>query len=61
MTDPSVGDLKEELRKIYSTIFVEYVIKNPLFKIRYVPVHSLSLSHTHTACCSLLRRTALGA
>lgn len=34
VTDPSVGDLKEELRKIYSTIFVEYVIKNPLFKIR---------------------------
>jgi hypothetical protein len=35
VTDPSVGDLKEELRKIYSSIFVEYVIKNPLFKIRY--------------------------
>jgi hypothetical protein len=42
-----VGDLKEELRKIYSTIFVEYVIKNPLFKIRYV--HSLT-----AACCSLI-------
>jgi hypothetical protein len=51
VTDPSVGDLKEELRKIYSTIFVEYVIKNPLFKIRYVLVHT----HTHpAACCSLL-------
>ncbi len=63
VTDPSVGDLKEELRKIYSTIFVEYVIKNPLFKIRYVSVHSffagtsrqrrtrltsLSLSLSHT-------------
>ncbi len=34
LTDPSVGDLKEELRKIYSQIFVEYVTKNPLFKVR---------------------------
>jgi len=34
LTDPGVGELKEELRKLYSTIFVEQVVKNPMFKFR---------------------------
>lgn len=52
MTDPSVGDLKEELRKIYSTIFVEYVIKNPLFKIRYAtPSRLMPDSSPHAVRC----------
>ena len=31
-TDISVGSLAEEMWHIYSTIFVEYVTKNPLIK-----------------------------
>jgi hypothetical protein len=31
LTDTAVGDMKDELKKIYNQIFVEYVIKNPLF------------------------------
>eukprot|EP00743_Colponemidia_sp_Colp-15_P006321 GILK01006800.1.p1 GENE.GILK01006800.1~~GILK01006800.1.p1 ORF type:complete len:139 (-),score=6.21 GILK01006800.1:214-630(-) len=30
-TDPSVGDLKEDLRHLYSNVYVEYVSKNPLY------------------------------
>jgi len=41
LTDPGVGELKEELRKLYSTIFVEQVVKNPMFKFRHVPHHLL--------------------
>ncbi|KYR02327.1 hypothetical protein DLAC_01158 [Tieghemostelium lacteum] len=32
LTDPNTPDLREELKKIYSSIFVEYVIKNPLYQ-----------------------------
>ncbi|KAI5072122.1 hypothetical protein GOP47_0012228 [Adiantum capillus-veneris] len=32
VTDPGMGDLREALRHIYSNIYVEYVIKNPLYK-----------------------------
>ena len=31
-TDPAVGDLREALQHIYSAIYVEYVVKNPLYK-----------------------------
>mgnify|MGYP002776100053 FL=1 len=31
VTDPAMGDLREALRYIYSNIYVEYVIKNPLY------------------------------
>eukprot|EP00250_Pteridium_aquilinum_P012346 c20671_g1_i1 orf=91-555(+) len=31
VTDPGMGDLREALRHIYSNIYVEYVIKNPLY------------------------------
>eukprot|EP01112_Ceratiomyxa_fruticulosa_P012539 TRINITY_DN3473_c0_g2_i1.p1 TRINITY_DN3473_c0_g2~~TRINITY_DN3473_c0_g2_i1.p1 ORF type:complete len:143 (-),score=22.99 TRINITY_DN3473_c0_g2_i1:89-517(-) len=33
LTDPHTPDLREELKKMYSQIFVEYVIKNPLYKL----------------------------
>ncbi|KAF2077815.1 hypothetical protein CYY_000860 [Polysphondylium violaceum] len=32
MTDPNTPDLREDLKKIYSNIFVEYVIKNPVYQ-----------------------------
>eukprot|EP00744_Colponema_vietnamica_P018815 GILI01026571.1.p1 GENE.GILI01026571.1~~GILI01026571.1.p1 ORF type:complete len:140 (+),score=52.14 GILI01026571.1:149-568(+) len=32
LTDPSAGDLKEELRAIYSGIFIPYVVRNPLYR-----------------------------
>ncbi|MCO5578977.1 hypothetical protein L7F22_060495 [Adiantum nelumboides] len=32
VTDSGMGDLREALRHIYSNIYVEYVIKNPLYK-----------------------------
>ncbi|EAL70688.1 hypothetical protein ACTFIW_011982 [Dictyostelium discoideum] len=32
MSDPNVPDLRDDLKKIYSQIFVEYVIKNPIYK-----------------------------
>lgn len=31
VTDPKMGDLREVLRHIYSDIYVEYVVKNPLY------------------------------
>ena len=31
-TDTSVGSLNDTLRNIYSTIYVEYVVRNPLCK-----------------------------
>eukprot|EP01102_Stenamoeba_stenopodia_P020591 TRINITY_DN809_c0_g1_i1.p1 TRINITY_DN809_c0_g1~~TRINITY_DN809_c0_g1_i1.p1 ORF type:complete len:154 (-),score=22.49 TRINITY_DN809_c0_g1_i1:64-525(-) len=31
ITDPSIGDMKEQLRTIYN-IYVQYVAKNPLYK-----------------------------
>lgn len=31
-TDPDVGDMRELLRNIYKNVFVEYVVKNPLYK-----------------------------
>eukprot|EP00301_Raphidiophrys_heterophryoidea_P017455 c2745_g1_i1.p1 GENE.c2745_g1_i1~~c2745_g1_i1.p1 ORF type:complete len:159 (+),score=23.44 c2745_g1_i1:52-477(+) len=30
-TDPNVPDLRETLKHIYSNIFVEFVVKNPLY------------------------------
>ena len=30
-TDPDVGDLREQLAYIYSYIYVECVVKNPLY------------------------------
>ena len=30
-TDETVGDLRQQLAYIYEAIFVEYVIKNPLY------------------------------
>jgi trafficking protein particle complex subunit 1 len=32
LTDPNAGNLNDFLKDIYSTIFVEYVLKNPLHK-----------------------------
>eukprot|EP01133_Synstelium_polycarpum_P000246 gene246-299_t len=32
LSDPNTPDLREELKKIYSSIFVEYVVKNPLYQ-----------------------------
>lgn len=32
-TDPDVGDMREAIRNIYKNIFVEYVVKNPLYKM----------------------------
>ena len=32
-TDRDAGDLRPNLRHIYSNIFVEYVVKNPLQKL----------------------------
>eukprot|EP00128_Syssomonas_multiformis_P013683 Colp12_sorted_trinity150504_noHs@35924 len=29
-TDPTVGDIREILRQIYSNIYVEFAVKNPL-------------------------------
>lgn len=31
LTDPRMGDLSEALKYIYSNIYVEYVVKNPLY------------------------------
>lgn len=31
ITDPRMGDLREALRFIYNNIYVEYVVKNPLY------------------------------
>ncbi|KAG0629985.1 hypothetical protein M758_1G144700 [Ceratodon purpureus] len=33
VTDPRMGDLREALRFIYSNIYVEYVVKNPLYTL----------------------------
>lgn len=30
-TDPSVGALTEQLQYIYTTLFLDYVVKNPLY------------------------------
>jgi len=35
LTDPQVGDIKDCLKNIYS-IYVQYVIKNPLYKLNEV-------------------------
>ena len=32
-SDPDVGDLRDALRSLYKNVFVEYVIKNPLYKL----------------------------
>lgn len=32
-SDPETGDLRDALRNIYKSIYVEYVTKNPLYKI----------------------------
>lgn len=32
-TDPSVRDLQDTLRHIYAELFVEHVVKNPLYRI----------------------------
>lgn len=31
VTDPRMGDLREALKYIYNNIYVEYVVKNPLY------------------------------
>jgi hypothetical protein len=31
ITDPRMGDLRDALKYIYSNIYVEYVVKNPLY------------------------------
>eukprot|EP00244_Chara_vulgaris_P009615 TRINITY_DN4151_c0_g1_i2.p1 TRINITY_DN4151_c0_g1~~TRINITY_DN4151_c0_g1_i2.p1 ORF type:complete len:155 (-),score=8.92 TRINITY_DN4151_c0_g1_i2:281-745(-) len=31
ITEPRVGDLRDTLRHIYNNIYVEYVVKNPLY------------------------------
>lgn len=31
VTDPKMGDLRDALNYIYSNIYVEYVVKNPLY------------------------------
>lgn len=31
-TDENVGDLREHMHYVYSSIFVEYVTKNPLYQ-----------------------------
>eukprot|EP00002_Diphylleia_rotans_P008734 TRINITY_DN18733_c0_g1_i1.p2 TRINITY_DN18733_c0_g1~~TRINITY_DN18733_c0_g1_i1.p2 ORF type:complete len:145 (+),score=39.22 TRINITY_DN18733_c0_g1_i1:49-483(+) len=47
LTEPNTDDLREELRFIYANIFVEYVIKNPLYKL-HDPVESEQfVSHLH--------------
>lgn len=33
-TSPEVGDLREVLGYIYSTAFVEFVLKNPVFVLK---------------------------
>jgi len=33
LTDPSVGNIQEQLKHIYKNIFVEYVKKNPVYKL----------------------------
>ncbi|KAG0591083.1 hypothetical protein KC19_1G148100 [Ceratodon purpureus] len=33
VTDPRMGDLREALRFIYNNIYVEYVVKNPLYTL----------------------------
>jgi hypothetical protein len=33
LSDPDTPDLRDTLRQIYRNVFVEYVIKNPLYKI----------------------------
>lgn len=30
-TDPSVGSLTEQLQHIYATLFLDFVVKNPLY------------------------------
>mmetsp|Transcript_5326 Transcript_5326/g.14834 ORF Transcript_5326/g.14834 Transcript_5326/m.14834 type:complete len:157 (-) Transcript_5326:277-747(-) len=32
-TSPEVGDLREVMQTIYSSIYVEYVVKNPLYQL----------------------------
>ncbi|EGC33196.1 hypothetical protein DICPUDRAFT_37126 [Dictyostelium purpureum] len=34
LTDPNTPDLREDLKKIYSSIFVEYVVKNPIYQLK---------------------------
>lgn len=34
MTDPSVDDMREVLRHIYANIYVEFLVKNALYKQR---------------------------
>ncbi|EFA86020.1 hypothetical protein PPL_01253 [Heterostelium album PN500] len=36
LTDPKTPDLREDLKKIYNSAFVEYVIKNPLYQLNSV-------------------------
>eukprot|EP00026_Physarum_polycephalum_P002574 Phypoly_transcript_02581.p4 GENE.Phypoly_transcript_02581~~Phypoly_transcript_02581.p4 ORF type:complete len:144 (+),score=30.30 Phypoly_transcript_02581:2304-2735(+) len=33
LTDPNTPDLREELKRLHSAIYVEYVVKNPLYKL----------------------------
>uniref|UniRef100_A0A0G4FEH0 Trafficking protein particle complex subunit n=1 Tax=Chromera velia CCMP2878 TaxID=1169474 RepID=A0A0G4FEH0_9ALVE len=37
MTDPSVPDLREDMRKIYAEIFVEHVVKSPAYAPNITP------------------------
>jgi trafficking protein particle complex subunit 1 len=32
-TDAAAGDLREHMQHIYARIFVEYVVKNPLYVV----------------------------
>jgi len=36
LSDPNTPDLREDLKKLYSQIYVEYVVKNPLYKLNDV-------------------------
>ncbi len=59
ITDPRMGDLREALKYIYSNIYVEYVVKNPLYTpgqpFKWEPGLSLSSETTVIGCCAFCK------
>ncbi|GAM29007.1 hypothetical protein SAMD00019534_121830, partial [Acytostelium subglobosum LB1] len=45
LTDPNTPDLRDELKKVYSTVFIDYVIKNPLYEPNSIIKCELFITH----------------